>query len=220
VKKMSIENNLDKIIASKSNNITLVAVTKHRSVDEIQQIVDYGVSDLGENRVQELLEKYDQVKGEVRWHLIGHLQTNKVKYIIDKVYMIHSVDSLKLAQEINRQACKHKIVMKILIQVNVSREESKFGIDIEEIRSFLDSIKDFEGLSVQGFMTMAPYTENIEESRHVFRNLHVFYDKIKNEKSLYTNVEINFLSMGMTNDYPIAIEEGSNLVRIGRGIFV
>ncbi len=217
---MSIENNLDKIIASKSNNITLVAVTKHRSVDEIQQIVDYGVSDLGENRVQELLEKYDQVKGEVRWHLIGHLQTNKVKYIIDKVYMIHSVDSLKLAQEINRQACKHKIVMKILIQVNVSREESKFGIDIEEIRSFLDSIKDFEGLSVQGFMTMAPYTENIEESRHVFRNLHVFYDKIKNEKSLYTNVEINFLSMGMTNDYPIAIEEGSNLVRIGRGIFV
>jgi len=217
---MSIENNLDKIISSKPNDITLVAVTKHRSVEEIQCVVDYGVVDLGENRVQELLDKFDQVVGEVRWHLIGHLQTNKVKYIIDKVHLIHSVDSLKLANEINIQAMKHKIVMKILIQVNVSKEESKFGINIEEIESFIDAIKDFEGLSVQGFMTMAPYTENIEETRHVFRKLHVFYDKIKNEQSMYTNVEINFLSMGMTNDYPIAIEEGSNLVRIGRGIFV
>lgn len=217
---MSIENNLDKIMASKSKNITLVAVTKHRTVDEIQRVVDYGILDLGENRVQELLDKYDKVKGEVRWHLIGHLQTNKVKYIIDKVHLIHSVDSLKLAKEINLQGVKHKIVMKILIQVNVSGEESKFGININEIESFLDSIKDFEGLSVQGFMTMAPYTENIEETRYVFRNLHDFCDKIKSKQSLYTNVDINFLSMGMTNDYPIAIEEGSNLVRIGRGIFV
>lgn len=217
---MSIETNLEKIIASKPAGVTLVAVTKHRTVDEIQSVVDYGILDLGENRVQELLDKVDKVQGKVRWHLIGHLQTNKVKYIINKVDMIHSVDSLKLANEINLQARKNNKTMKILVQINVSKEESKFGIEIEEVDSFLESIQELESISVQGFMTMAPFTENIEETRHVFRNLREFCDKIKNNQSLYKNVEMNFLSMGMTNDYPVAIEEGSNLVRIGRGIFV
>ncbi len=217
---MSIEKNLDQIIKDMPQDVTLVAVTKHRSLEEIQRVVDYGIKDLGENRVQELLNKYDEIKGEVRWHLIGHLQTNKVKYIIDKVDLIHSVDSIKLAKEISTQAEKHGRIMKILIQVNVSKEESKFGIDAEEVESFLHEISQESNISVVGFMTMAPFTENIEETRHIFRKTREIYDKIKDSQYKFNNVNIETLSMGMTNDHPVAIEEGSNLVRIGRGIFV
>lgn len=217
---MNIEKNLDQIMKEIPQNVTLVAVTKHRSIEEIQRVVDYGIKDLGENRVQELLDKYDKIKGDIRWHLIGHLQTNKVKYIIDKVDLIHSVDSVKLAKEINTQAKKHGRIMRVLIQVNVSMEDSKFGIEVEEVESFLQQISHESNISVVGFMTMAPFTENIEETRHIFRKMHEIYDKIKDNQDAFKNVNIETLSMGMTNDYPIAIEEGSNLVRIGRGIFV
>ncbi|WP_303860051.1 YggS family pyridoxal phosphate-dependent enzyme [Alkalibaculum bacchi] len=217
---MNIEKNLDRILKEIPQNVTLVAVTKHRSIEEIQRVVDYGIKDLGENRVQELLDKYDKIKGDIRWHLIGHLQTNKVKYIIDKVDLIHSVDSVKLAKEINTQAKKHELIMRILIQVNVSMEDSKFGIAVEEVESFLQKISHESNISVAGFMTMAPFTENIEETRHIFRKMREIYDKIKDNQDAFKNVNIETLSMGMTNDCPVAIEEGSNLVRIGRGIFV
>ena len=217
---MNIEKNLDRILKEIPQNVTLVAVTKHRSIEEIQRVVDYGIKDLGENRVQELLDKYDKIKGDIRWHLIGHLQTNKVKYIIDKVDLIHSVDSVKLAKEINTQAKKHELIMRILIQVNVSMEDSKFGIEVEEVESFLQQISHESNISVAGFMTMAPFTENIEETRHIFRKMREIYDKIKDNQDAFKNVNIETLSMGMTNDCPVAIEEGSNLVRIGRGIFV
>ena len=217
---MNIEKKLDQITKEMPQDITLVAVTKHRSVDEIQRVVDYGIRDLGENRVQELLDKYDKIQGDIRWHLIGHLQTNKVKYIIDKVDLIHSVDSVRLAKEINAQAKKHGRIMKILIQVNVSMEDSKFGIGVEELESFLQEISHESNISIIGFMTMAPFTENIEETRHIFREMREIYDKIKDNQGAFKNLNIKTLSMGMTNDYPVAIEEGSNLVRIGRGIFV
>ena len=217
---MNIEKKLDQIMKEIPQNVTLVAVTKHRSIEEIQRVVDYGIKDLGENRVQELLDKYDKIKGDIRWHLIGHLQTNKVKYIIDKVDLIHSVDSVKLAKEINTQAKKHELIMRILIQVNVSMEDSKFGIAVEEVESFLQKISHESNISVAGFMTMAPFTENIEETRHIFRKMREIYDKIKDNQDAFKNVNIETLSMGMTNDCPVAIEEGSNLVRIGRGIFV
>ncbi|MPW26019.1 YggS family pyridoxal phosphate-dependent enzyme [Alkalibaculum sp. M08DMB] len=217
---MNIEKNLDQIIETIPSDVNLVAVTKNRTVEEIQRVVDYGIIDLGENRVQELIEKFDKVVGDVRWHLIGHLQTNKVKYIIDKVHLIHSVDSLKLAKEISSQSKKNNIFTKILIQINVSREESKYGIYLQDIESFLYAIDELENISVQGLMTMAPNIENIEEIRHIFRKLKELYDKIKDKQNLYKNVDMNFLSMGMTNDYSTALEEGSNIVRIGRGIFV
>lgn len=217
---MNIEKNLDQITKEMPQDVTLVAVTKHRNIEEIQRVVDYGIKDLGENRVQELLDKYDKIKGDVRWHLIGHLQTNKVKYIIDKVDLIHSVDSIKLAKEINTQAKKHGRIMDVLIQINVSKEDSKFGIEVEELEAFLKEISSESNISVVGFMTMAPFVENIEDTRHIFRKMREIYDKIKDNQDAFKNVNIKTLSMGMTNDYPVAIEEGSNLVRIGRGIFV
>lgn len=217
---MSIEMNLQRIQKEIPEGVTMVAVTKNRDVDAIQRVVDYGILDLGENRVQELLDKYDKVKGQVRWHLIGHLQSNKVKYIIDKVELIHSVDSIKLLKEIDRQAKKHGISSKVLIQVNVSKEETKSGIEVEEIQSFFSEIGHYPNVLVQGLMTMAPFTENSEETRQIFRKLNEIYVKIKNKQAIYNNVEMKYMSMGMTNDYPIAIEEGSNLVRIGRGIFI
>ena len=209
-----------KIAAQKSQrneeDIHLIAVTKTYSADMINEAIDNGVTDIGENKVQEIVDKYDSVK-PVRWHLIGHLQTNKVKYIVDKVHMIHSVDSIKLMDEIERQAQKHNVVMNILIQVNISGEESKFGIAPDELEEMLEHAQTLKCVKVCGLMTILPKLDTEISLRLHFVNIkHIFID-ILNKK--YDNVCMKYLSMGMSGDYEIAIEEGSNMVRIGRAIF-
>lgn len=209
-----------KIAANKSardeKEITLIAVTKTYSPNAINEAIDCGVTDIGENKVQEIVEKYDKVK-PVRWHLIGHLQTNKVKYIIDKVDMIHSVDSIRLMEEIDRQAKKHNIVMKILIQVNISGEESKFGISPDEIDEILCHAGTLNNVKVCGLMTILPKLDNDISLRLHFVNIKRIYIDISSKK--YNNIDMKYLSMGMSGDFELAIEEGSNMVRIGRAIF-
>ena len=197
-------------------DITLIAVTKTHSPEEINEAINCGVTDIGENKVQEIVEKYDRVK-PVRWHLIGHLQTNKVKYIIDKVYMIHSVDSVHLMEEIDRQAKKHGIVMNILIQVNISGEETKFGIRPDEIDTMLEAAEGFSNIKVCGLMTILPKVDNSVSLRLHFVNIRRIYIDISKKK--YNNISMQYLSMGMSGDFETAVEEGSNMVRIGRAIF-
>lgn len=197
-------------------DITLVAVTKTYSPEAINEAIDNGVTDIGENKVQEILEKYDKVK-PVRWHLIGHLQSNKVKYIIDKVEMIHSVDSVKLMDEIERQAQKHGVEMKILIQINISGEESKFGIHPDELDELLLHAGTLKHVKVCGLMTILPKIDvGISNSLH-FLNIREIYIDISQKK--YDNVIMQYLSMGMSGDYVDAIEAGSNMVRVGSAIF-
>ncbi|HEX2927680.1 MAG TPA: YggS family pyridoxal phosphate-dependent enzyme [Ruminiclostridium sp.] len=201
----------------KPEDIKLIAVTKTVEVERIRNVCEYGVPDFGENRVQELLEKYDKFDESIKWHLIGHLQTNKVKYIIDKVHMIHSVDSIDLAREIDSRAHKAGKKQNILLQVNVSGEESKFGIRPEEAEQYINIISQLKNISLRGLMTIAPLAENPEEIRPVFKKLYDIYIDIKSKK--IDNVNMDYLSMGMSNDFEVAIEEGANIVRIGTGIF-
>lgn len=198
-------------------NVTIIAVTKTVDADRINYAVECGMQNIGENKVQEIMNKHENIKGNVNWHLIGHLQTNKVKYIIDKVALIHSVDSVSLAEEISRRAEKAGLVKDVLVQVNVAEEATKFGIDYEEIDSFVKTLSQLSGIRVKGLMTIAPYFEDIELVRPVFRKLKEKFDQLS--KADIPNVEMKYLSMGMTNDYKLAIEEGSNMVRIGTGIF-
>lgn len=210
-----------KIAAEKSGrsekDILLLGVTKTVDVERIKELIGLGVKELGENRVQELTEKYEQIGDDVDWHLIGHLQTNKVKYIIDKVKLIHSVDSIKLAEEIDRQAKKHNKVMDILIEINIGRELSKHGIYLENTEEFIDKLSNFRNVCVKGLMTVAPFVENPQENRHYFKQMRKKFIDIEAKK--HDNVYMTYLSMGMTNDYCIAIEEGANIVRIGTGLF-
>lgn len=195
----------------------LIAVTKTYGVDVINEAIDNGVTDIGENRVQEIMEKYDFVK-PVSWHLIGHLQKNKVKYIIDKVELIHSVDSLDLAKEINRQAQKHNKIQKILLEVNVSGEESKFGILPSECEGLCRDIAEgFPNVKVEGLMTVAPFTDDQGLLKQVFDGLKGLSDQIA-QKNI-PGISMAQLSMGMTNDYRLAISCGSTMVRVGTGIF-
>lgn len=201
----------------KAEDIKLIAVTKTYSPDIINEAIDCGVTDIGENKVQEVIEKYEHVK-DVRWHLIGHLQTNKVKYIIDKVCMIHSVDSVKLADEIERQAkLKDVSEMDVLIQVNISGEETKSGIHPEELDDILEHCEKLERVKVKGLMTILPkYCEDVTKTL-IFNNINaLFVDK---SKKTYHNVSMEYLSMGMSGDFEAAIEGGSNMVRIGSLIF-
>lgn len=224
---LNIKENLDdiysriKFAAEKSgrtqDDIKLIAVTKTVDVDRIKDVYDYGILDLGENKVQELVEKYDKLDQSCKWHLIGHLQTNKVKYIIDKVQMIHSVDSLQLAKEIDMRAAKLGKKIDILLQVNVSGEESKFGISPDEVHEYVEIISRFRNISLRGMMTIAPYAQNAEDVRPIFKKLYNIYIDIKREK--IDNNTMDFLSMGMSNDFEVAIEEGANIVRIGTSIF-
>jgi len=225
---MSIENNLSEIrkriadAAEKSGrraeDITLIAVTKTHPAEAINEAIECGVTDIGENKVQEIMEKYDLVKKGVRWHLIGHLQTNKVKYIIDKVHMIHSVDSKKLMEEIERQAEKHNVdSINILIQVNMSGEETKFGISIDEVDDMLEYAKTLKRVKVCGLMTILAKIDKGMSNRLQFRDINnKFIDISKNK---YDNIDMKFLSMGMSGDFELAIEEGSNMVRVGTAIF-
>ena len=204
-----------------SDDITLIGVTKTVDCERIRELLDAGVNNLGENRVQELLSKYDALKTNQQlapiWHLIGQLQTNKVKYITDKVSLIHSVDSVKLASEINRQALKYGKTVDVLVEINIAGEDTKAGIAPKEIRQFFEKISNFPNISIKGLMTIAPYVENPEENRGNFSNMReLFVDK---SLILSDNIDMRVLSMGMTGDYEVAIEEGATMVRIGTGIF-
>ncbi|MGL6173238.1 MAG: YggS family pyridoxal phosphate-dependent enzyme [Cellulosilyticaceae bacterium] len=197
--------------------ITLIAVSKTYPVSAIEQAIEAGSKDFGENRVQELVDKIEQVQEDVKWHLIGHLQTNKVKYIIGKTSLIHSVDSIKLAQEIQRQSLKHDVISNILIEVNVAKEESKHGVYLEEVEALIREIANLSHVRVQGFMTVAPFVEDPEMNREVFQKLYKLSVDI--QKQNIDNISTNILSMGMSNDFEVAIEEGATMVRVGTAIF-
>ncbi|MDO7787964.1 YggS family pyridoxal phosphate-dependent enzyme [Desulforamulus aquiferis] len=194
--------------------VTLIGVTKNITADKASQAVRAGILDLGENRVQELQNKHPLIQG-VRWHFIGHLQSNKVKYIIDKVHLIHSLDRWSLALEIDRRAREINRVVPVLIQVNVANEATKFGLEVQETYDFVTEVSGLKGISVQGLMTIAPFVEDPEEVRPVFKQLKDLSGHLKN----IPGVQMEQLSMGMTNDYRVAIEEGSTMVRIGTAIF-
>lgn len=197
--------------------ITLIAVSKTKPIPVVKSVYDLGVRDFGENKVQELDDKSERLPGDIRWHMIGHLQRNKVKYIVDKVALIHSVDSLRLAETIDKEAKKKGVVVPILIEVNVAGEESKFGIKPEETLPFVKSLQSLANIEVKGLMTIAPYVSDPEENRPVFATLRKLLVDIKEEN--LDNVNVSILSMGMSNDYQIAIEEGATMVRVGTEIF-
>ncbi len=198
-------------------DVTLIAVSKTKPLSDIEELITYGTTEFGENKVQELTDKFEHVSTKVNWHLIGHLQTNKVKYIVDKAVLIHSVDSYKLAAEIEKEAAKKNVIANILIQVNIAHEDTKFGILETEVYDLIDKIKDFEHIKIKGLMTIAPFVENPEENRVHFRNLYQLLLDIKSKN--IDNIDMSILSMGMTNDYEVAIEEGATMVRVGTGIF-
>ena len=197
--------------------VQLIAVSKTKPVEKLKQLYDYGCRDFGENKVQELVEKYETLPKDIRWHMIGHLQRNKVKYIVDKVYLIHSVDSLRLAEEISKEACKKNVTVNILIEVNVAQEETKFGLKTEETAELVKSIAALPGICVKGLMTIAPYVENAEENRQYFQKLKQLSVDIMHKN--IDNISMGSLSMGMSGDYEIAVEEGATYVRVGTSIF-
>ena len=200
-----------------ADDVLLCAVSKTRTPEEINIAIDEGVTDIGENKVQEIMDKFDEVK-PVRWHMIGHLQTNKVKYIIDKVSMIHSVDSFKLAAEIDKRAAQHGLVMDILIQVNSAQEDSKFGITTDETETLIKEILDkCENIRIRGLMWIAPYADDPEDIKVYFEEVKKQYDEFG--KIDHQRLDFKYLSMGMSHDFPVAIEAGSNLVRVGSAIF-
>ena len=198
-------------------DVLLLAVSKTVEVSKIKAAVECGLDELGENRVQEIMEKYEPMGPDVKWHLIGHLQTNKVKYIIDKVKLIHSLESLKLAEEIDKQAKKHEITADVLVEINMAREESKFGILPEQAEEFIRELANLGNIRVRGLMTVAPFVENGEENRVYFRNMKQLLVDINAKK--INNITMDILSMGMTGDYITAVEEGATIVRVGTGIF-
>ena len=189
--------------------VTLIAVSKTKPVEMLKEAYDAGARVFGENKVQEIVDKYDQMPSDV--------QRNKVKYIIDKVSMVHSVDSVRLAEAIEKEAAKKDICMPVLIEVNVAGEESKFGLSVEEVLPFLEEISSYEHLQVKGLMTIAPFVANPEENREVFQKLKKLSVDIAAKN--INNVNMSVLSMGMTNDYQVAVEEGATMVRVGTGIF-
>jgi hypothetical protein len=199
------------------NDVTLIAVSKTKPVEMLKEAYDYGCRDFGENKVQELVDKYEVLPKDIRWHMIGHLQTNKVKYIVDKVFLIHSVDSLKLAREISKEAAKKKVDVDILIEVNVAGEETKFGTTCDTVKDLVREISKLANICIRGLMTIAPFVENAEENRVYFSKLKELAVDIDNEN--IDNVDMSILSMGMTGDYPVAVSEGATYVRVGTGIF-
>lgn len=201
----------------KREEVTLIAVSKTKPLSMIEELLPLGVRDFGENKVQELTAKAEVLSKDIRWHMIGHLQRNKVKYVVDKACMIHSVDSLRLAEEISKEAEKKGVEVPILLEVNVAGEDSKFGIRPEETEELAQQIALLPNLHIQGLMTIAPYVENPENNRQIFRNLRNLSVDIERKK--FNNVTMSVLSMGMTGDYEVAIEEGATHVRVGTGIF-
>ncbi|MBQ2981579.1 MAG: YggS family pyridoxal phosphate-dependent enzyme [Lachnospiraceae bacterium] len=199
------------------DEVTLIAVSKTKPASDIQTLYDYGVRDFGENKVQELTSKYEELPKDIRWHLIGHLQTNKVKYIVDKVYLIHSVDSVKLAMEIEKEAAKKDVIVNILVQVNVANEDTKFGLDNDEVINIVEEIAKLPHIRIKGLMTIAPFVDDGEENRKYFNELKQLSVDIKAKN--IDNVCMDMLSMGMSGDFTTAIEEGATYVRVGTSIF-
>lgn len=223
----SIKDNINKILEEMSQGavragrdpqeLLLIAVTKTRTPKEINEAIQWGITDIGENKVQEILSKYDDIR-PVRWHMIGHLQTNKVKYIIDKVSLIHSVDSMKLAMEIDKRARQHNKTMDILIQVNPASEDSKFGLLTHETEATIrDVLEGCPNIRIRGLMTIAPNADNPEEVREYFKEMKALYDKYSQID--HPHIDFKYLSMGMSGDFQVAIEEGANALRIGTSIF-
>lgn len=222
-----IENNLkevsDRIGAAckragrSREDVTLVAVSKTKPVSMLMEAYAAGVRDFGENRVQEILEKAPLMPDDIRWHMIGHLQTNKVRQVIDRVVLIHSVDSVALARQIEKEAAKRNLVVHILLEVNVAGEESKFGFSVDEAEEAAVQIAKFAHVRIDGLMTIAPFVENSEENRDVFQKLFQLSVDIKRKN--IDNVKMDVLSMGMTGDFEEAVEEGASVIRVGAGIF-
>ena len=211
IKKVCEKKNIDK------NTCTLIAVSKTKPIELIKEAYDYGIRDFGENKVQEILEKYEQLPKDIRWHMIGHLQTNKVKMILDKVEYIHSIDSLKLASVIDKEAKKKGIVVKGFLELNIVGEETKFGFSVEELNSIIEELAIFGNLRIIGLMIVAPFVDIAEKNREIFKKMKKIAVDI-NAKKIH-NVEISELSMGMSGDYLVAIEEGSTFARVGSSIF-
>ena len=199
------------------NDIILIGVTKTVSPSYISEAFEAGIRNFGENRVQELVDKYDKVDKKAKWHLIGPLQTNKVKYIIDKVELIHSLDRIRLAEEIEKRAAQIDRQISVLVQINISGESTKSGIRPEDTVDFIESMKRYPHIHIKGLMTIGPLTEDRELIRSCFRQMKNLFDEVKTKK--FSHVQMQYLSMGMTNDFDIAIQEGANMVRIGRAIF-
>ncbi len=199
------------------DEVTLIAVSKTKPVSMIEELLPGGTRDFGENKVQELVDKYEVLPKDIHWHLIGHLQRNKVKYVVDKACLIHSVDSMRLAETISEEGVKKGVTVPVLIEVNVAGEESKFGVTLEETESLVREIAKLPSIQIKGLMTIAPYVEDPEENRVHFSRLKQLSVDIKNKN--IDNVSMDVLSMGMTGDYQVAIEEGATMVRVGTGIF-
>ena len=199
------------------DEVTLIAVSKTKPVEMLQEIYDANVRDFGENKVQEMCDKIELLPQDVKWHMIGHLQTNKVKYIVGKTELIHSVDSLRLAQEIQKQAVKKDVIVPILVEVNIAQEESKFGISKEETIQLVKEIALLDHVAIKGLMTIAPFVEDPEDNRCYFKAIKELSVDINNQN--IDNVHMDILSMGMTGDYTVDIEEGATMVRVGTGIF-
>lgn len=197
--------------------VTLIAVSKTKPVELLKEAYDAGIRDFGENKVQEILEKAPLLPGDIRWHMIGHLQKNKVRQIIDKVVLIHSVDSVGLAEQIEKEAAKRELHVDILLEVNVAEEESKYGFKMEEVPDAVIQISKFSHINIKGLMTIAPFVENSEENRDIFQKLYQLNVDMKSKN--IDNVSMAALSMGMTGDYMTAVEEGATMIRVGTGLF-
>lgn len=213
---MTIEERLKKVQSEIPSNVTLVAVSKTRTLEEMEEAYKMGIRDFGENKVQELVEKAEKFHDDVRWHLIGHLQRNKVKYIVDHVHLIHSLDSVKLLEEIEKKYSQQNKIANVLIQINIGRDPNKSGILIEDLNELIEACEKCKNVQVKGLMTIIPKGDD-ESNRKYFRDMKKVYDSLS--KKMYNNIKMEYLSMGMTGDYKIALEEGANIVRIGQGIF-
>lgn len=211
----NIEKSLQRV--GRTDKVNLIAVTKTMDLDIINEAIAAGAKDLGENKVQELSRKLDELENHANFHMIGHLQTNKVKYIFDRVKLIHSLDRSSLAKEIDKRAKNMGISVDTLIQVNVAEEESKFGLKVDDVIPFIEKVLKYSNINIRGLMTMAPFVNDELELREIFRTMVDLKEKIVQQN--YKELSMDYLSMGMTNDYEIAIEEGSNMVRVGRAIF-
>lgn len=201
----------------REEDVTLISVSKTKPVEMLKEAYEAGSRDFGENRVQEIMEKYGQMPEDVRWHMIGHLQKNKVRQVIDKAVLIHSVDTVELAEQIEKDAAKRDLTVDILLEVNVAEEESKFGFRTEEVEAAVMKIKEFPHVHIKGLMTIAPFVSNSEDNREVFKKLYQLYVDIRSKN--IDNVNMSVLSMGMTGDYEVAVEEGATMIRVGTGIF-
>ncbi len=201
----------------REEDVTLISVSKTKPVEMLREAYEAGSRDFGENRVQEIMEKYGQMPEDVRWHMIGHLQKNKVRQVIDKAVLIHSVDTVELAEQIEKDAAKRDLIVDILLEVNVAEEESKFGFRTEEVEAAVMKIKEFPHVHIKGLMTIAPFVSNSEDNREVFKKLYQLYVDIRSKN--IDNVNMSVLSMGMTGDYEVAVEEGATMIRVGTGIF-